>query len=600
MSLSEQFGQYIVKPASYIMMLGVGQPSPDILKNANKFIYHDIIDVNVLQYGFKQGFDSYRKLVKKLLCDLSNTNDNEIKEENIYMTNGISQSVFMLASLFHQKYDTVYVEELTYFIMINVFKDLKYNIKTFDINNLQKLKEDLQLHENGALIYVIPYCNNPTGKSVYIDDVIHLAHILPNNCVCLSDETYQFLQFDNLKFNKCLALYSDNIISLGTFSKILAPGVRLGWMYTNYQYNQQHFYRHLDDTGFMDSGGSVNPVMAYQITQNIQKKYDDYIEFIKYLKLDLKSKQQIIIDSLIFYNGYFEVMPSDGGYFVFVKSLKINSSRLLELANHCGISFHIGNKFSPNKNHDDWFRLSISYYSYYDFLKYFPQRIVNLIKLINLEIEDRYEVSLFGYGRLGKLIDDNLKKTSLKYNILTRNFREENIGDIIIDITTPTGTIDLIKYLIEKKLNKKIIIGTTGHTEEQIKLIKEYSKNNTIVYCPNFSNGIQNLVCMIRNLDKVWYSAHILDIHHIHKKDAPSGTALLLKKELEKLNITVDIESTREGEIIGTHVITLKGENEELILTHKADNRDIFANGCINLIEKIKKTIKHNGLYDFI
>lgn len=604
MSYQEQYGQYNVKPASEMMMLGVGQPSPQILKEANnfiKFIELENNDINVLQYGFKQGFLSYRKFIKKLLCTFSNVSNDDIKDDNIYMTNGISQAVFMIASLFKSKYDTVYVEELTYFIMINVFKDLGYKIKTFNINNLDKLKLDLEKEKNGAIIYCIPFCNNPSGKSMNITQIEYFASIIPNNCVCLSDETYQFLQFNNSLENKSLALYSDNIISLGTFSKILAPGVRLGWMYTNYNFNLKHFYEFLDDTGFMDSGGSVNPFVALMLTNNISTNLDSYKNFINSIKNELEDKQQIIINCLNLHRDYFEYIQPEGGYFVFVKSLKLNSSRLLELALQCGLSFHIGNKFAPNKNYNDWFRLSISYYSKQDFEKYFAHRISNLIKLIDLEIKNKIEVSVFGLGRLGKLIYNKLTENNTetgKYNVLTRNFCNENIGEIIIDVTTPEATIDLINFLTEKNLNKKLIIGTTGHTVEQLNFIKKYAKTNTVVLCPNFSNGIQNLVRMIRNLDKVWITAHIIDIHHIHKKDSPSGTALLLKKELEKRDIPTQIESRREGEVIGTHIITLKGENEELILTHHAENRDIFANGCINLIEKIKH--KPNGFYDFI
>lgn len=598
----EQYGQYTVCPASEVMMLGVGQPSPDILERASEFISAPIKDINILQYGLKQGFSSYRHFVKKLLCYFSTTKPEVINENNIYMTNGVSQAVFMLASLFRQKYDTVFVEELTYFIMINVFKDLNYNIKTFNILNYNKLKDDIKEYPNGVLIYVIPYCNNPTGKSLNKDDIMHFVNILPNNCTCLSDETYQFLQFNdkiNSKpYNNSLALHSDNIISLGTFSKILAPGLRLGWLYTNLQYSFKNLCDYLDETGFMDSGGSVNPIIAYQITNNINFQFENYKKFLNSIKIDLESKQKIIMDTLDLCKNYFEYIKPDGGYFVFVKSLKLNAIRLLELAKQCGLNFHIGNKFAPNKNYDDWFRLSVSYYSREDFDKYFAHRILNLIKLIDMETQTRIEVSIFGSGRLGKLIDDNLTKTKIKYNILTRNFKYEPIGDIIIDITTPQGTIDLICFLLENNLHKKIIIGTTGHTEEEIEIIKKYSYHNSVIYCPNFSNGIQNLVKMIRSLDKVWNSASILDVHHIHKKDAPSGTALLLKRELEKRNIKTEIESQRQGEIIGTHIITIKGYNEELILTHQAENRDIFATGCINLIEKIKQ--KDKGLYDFI
>ena len=594
----QQYGQYEVTSASEMMMLGVGQPAPYILQEANKFLSSSIEDIQVLQYGLKQGFSSYRKFVKKILYDLSDTESDKIDENNIYMTNGISQTVFMLASLFRSKYDTIFVEELTYFIMINVFKDLKYNIKTFNINNIHKLYEDLKEYPDGALLYLIPYCNNPTGKSLYIDDIIHLAHILPKNCICLSDETYQFLQFDSKFSNKSLALYGDNIISMGTFSKILAPGVRLGWIYTNLNYDKKNLCKYLDDTGFMDSGGSVNPIIAYMITNNINHNYNKYKEFLQNIKSDLLIKEGIVTKTLRDYSTYFEYIHPDGGYFIFIKSLKLNSTRLLELAKQCGLSFHIGNKFAPKKNYDEWFRLSYSYYSREDFEKYFSLRINNLVKLIDLEIQNKIEVSLFGNGRLGKLINDKLQNTSIKYNVLTRNFREENLGNIIIDITTSQGTVDLIKFLIENKLNKKLIIGTTGHTKEELHLIKTYAETNAVILCPNFSNGIQNIVKMIRNLDKVWKIANIIDIHHIHKKDAPSGTAFLLKRELEKRDIITNIISQREGEIIGTHIITLKGENEELILSHKAENRDIFAIGCINLIEKIKHTEK--GLYDFI
>jgi DNA-binding transcriptional MocR family regulator/dihydrodipicolinate reductase len=604
----EQYGQYTVKPASELMMLGVGQPSPDILKEANKFILSPIENENILQYGMKQGFSSYRKLVKKLLCDLcDDLEHDDIDENNIYMTNGVSQAVFMLSSLFRSKYDTIFVEELTYFIMINVFKDLKYNIKTFSLDKLEAFKNDIKSYPNGALIYVIPFCNNPTGKTIDRFKLSAFLHSIPKNCICMSDETYQFLQFDKNISNIPLAddakIYeTNNVISLGTFSKILAPGVRLGWLYTNLKYENKNLCDYLDDTGFMDSGGSVNPIIAYMITENITQKYNEYLQFLDWIKTELESKQKIVIDSLSFYNGYFEVIKPDGGYFIFVKSLKLNSSRLLELANMCGISFHIGNKFAPNKNYDDWFRLSVSYYSREDFLEYFTLRITNLIKLIDLETQNKYEVSVFGNGKLGKQIvkefDSNNISNHIKYNLLTRNFCNEQMGDIIIDVTNASGTVELINFLTEKKLNKKLIIGTTGHSTEDIELIKEYSKNNAIVLCPNFSNGIQNLIKMIRSLDKVWKNATILDVHHINKKDSPSGTALLLKKELEKLKIPTSIESERKGEVIGLHTITLIGDNEQLIITHNAENRDIFAKGCVNLIEKIK--IKNNGLYDFI
>ena len=225
----EQFGQYAVKPASEMMMLGVGQPSPQILKEANNFIKLNELennDINLLQYGLKQGFSSYRKFIKKLLGEFSNVSNDETKEDNIYMTNGISQSIFMISSLLRSTYDTVYVEDLTYFIMINVFKDLKYNIKTFNITDMNKLQSDLKKEKNGALVYCIPFCNNPTGLTMKNNQLTDFLNSIQESTIILSDETYQFLHYnlckDNIP-NKPIAFYKENIISLGTLLNILCP-----------------------------------------------------------------------------------------------------------------------------------------------------------------------------------------------------------------------------------------------------------------------------------------------------------------------------------------------------------------------------------------
>ena len=604
----EQYGQYNVTPASEMMMLGVGQPSPYYLSQMKKFVFSSEeldIDTSIFQYGRKQGFESYLELIKKLTFDYTKFSMNT---KYLYMTNGVSQAVFMLSSLFRSKYDTIFVEELTYFIMINIFKDLKYNIKTFSLNKLDIFEEELKNYNNGVLIYLIPFCNNPTGKTMKKNEQKKFINILENNykCICISDETYQFLHFaqDNTDNdyidNKPFAIYNKKIISLGTFSKIFAPAVRLGWLYTYLDCDGTDFCDYLNDTGFLDSGGSVNPLMAYIITKQITKFYDSFNNMISTIINGLQTNLNIVINTLDKHKNYFEYIKPNGGYFIFVKSLKLKSQTLLKLALESGISFHVGNKFAPDNNYDEWFRLSLSYYTKEDFEKYFSLRINNLVKLIDLEIQKNniLGVSLFGNGKLGILINNLLKQENIKYNVLTRNFYNENIGDIIIDVTTSQATINLINFLTEKKINKKLIIGTTGFTDEDLNIIKNYSIKNAVILCPNFSDGIQNMIKMIRNLDKVWKIANIIDIHHIHKKDSPSGTALLLKKELEKKEIITNIESRREGEVIGTHTIILNGKNEQITLSHNAENRNIFAKGCINLIEKIKKI--QYGLYDFI
>jgi 4-hydroxy-tetrahydrodipicolinate reductase len=595
---TEFFGQYKVKDAEETMVLGVGQPSPNILKDALKFINYNISSDNseILQYGYKSGFDSFRSLVEKLLIDYTNTN---VNTNNIYMTNGVSQAVFMLASLFKNKsyYNTVYVEDLTYFIMINTFKDLGFNIKSFNLKKLDKLQTELKENPK-SIVYLIPFCNNPTGRTMLRCELVEFLATLQKETIVFSDETYQFLHYPNSSkedtiSKQPLACYLPNILSLGTFSKILAPGIRLGWIYSTYMFSKDiSLNNFLDDTGFMDSGGSVNPVMGFMVTRNLLKNYDEYKIFLNGIISDLQSKSNHVVETLKKYQEHFEVIMPHGGYFVFVKAKKIKSRELVKLASESfQLSFHEGNKFSIDKVHDNWFRLSVSYYSLENFKEYFGERIDNLVSHIDIY---KYDVSLYGNGKLGKLIKNEL----YIYNQLDRSLNLNDFGKIIIDVTSPEGTIELIDKCLLFKKYPKLIIGTTGHTEDQIQIIKNYSKYASVIYCSNFSNGIQNLIKMIKNLTFDITKIEIKDIHHIHKKDAPSGTAKLLLNELQKIypDKSIDICSVREGEVVGYHEIKLYGDKESITLIHNAEDRSIFAKGCVGMIEKIKN--KENGYYD--
>ncbi len=585
------YGQYKVKDASEFMMLGVGQPSPQILSSALPFINYNITDPAILQYGQKQGFESFRDLICRLYRDFANTS---VYRDDIYMTGGITQGIFMLASLLKGvSYDTIYVEDLTYFIMINVFKDLGFNIKSFRLNKLDYLRGELEAHPK-SIVYIIPFCNNPTGETIRQDRLNEFLGVLQSKTIVFSDETYQFLHYGKNDNNMPLCSHDNRVVSFGTFSKILAPGVRLGWIYSRYILNGESLFEWLDKTGFMDSGGAINPVIGYIITNQIETNFSTYKTFLTNLVDELHKKSDFVISEFKKYPEYFEVTKPDGGFFILIKSKKLNSKNLLNLANTCCLGFHEGNKFSIDKTHLDEFRISISYYSHDDFVIYFPDRLSKLIKEIDSFICD---VSVLGSGKLGKLIQNDL---SCKFSVLDRKFKRENFGKVIVDVTSPEGTINLINKCYEYNVRPGLIIGTTGHSPEQIEQIKIYSTQAPVVYCSNFSEGIQNLVKVISGLNFKVNSITITDIHHIHKKDAPSGTAKLLQNELKKVYPLTDvqIESVRKGKVIGTHRIILNGTGESIMFRHRALDRDIFAKGCIGLIEKIKE--KENGFYNWL
>lgn len=602
--MTELYGQYEVPTADVQLNLGVGQPGTSIIKAASQLINLEIKDFNILQYGAKAGFKSYQEVVCLLELFYAKS---ELKPENVYMTNGVSQGIFMLASLYKNLgAKTVFVEELTYFIMLNTFKDLGYEIKTFNLNNLDKLKEDLKGDVKGddlKLIYLIPYCNNPTGKTMTKLEIDTFITILENeNVKVLSDETYQLLHFSYYmpEYNKHLSLLSNKIISLGTFSKILAPGLRLGWLHSQ----DLELFKWLDNTGFMDSGGSVNPLVAYMVTSLIRDNFTKYNTFIFSTIIELELKSQFIKSCLSKYPKYFEIeTDNNGGYFIFVKSKLLKADKLLELAKKVGISFHIGNKFSVTKTHDNYFRLSYSYYNINDLKTYFPQRIYKLVLLIDYELALNGKTYVLGNGRLGKLIQAELDNYNIKYNLITReniNQNEYANSDIIIDVSSPSGTENLIERLNTIKEYPKLIIGTTGHSDVQLEMIKSYSKISPVLHCSNFSIGIHTICQMFSKLDlnESW-SGYIIDIHHVNKKDAPSGTAKLLKAELEKYKVTIThIESERVGDIIGKHIIVLKKENETIKLEHNAESRELFAEGCVKFLDKIKK--QQQGYFNWL
>ncbi|KPK39216.1 MAG: hypothetical protein AMJ78_08845 [Omnitrophica WOR_2 bacterium SM23_29] len=157
-------------------------------------------------------------------------------------------------------------------------------------------------------------------------------------------------------------------------------------------------------------------------------------------------------------------------------------------------------------------------------------------------------------------------------------------ADVLIEFTTPQATVGHLDYALRHK--KAMVIGTTGLAEEQVSRIKDASKNIPIVFSPNMSIGVNLLFKLVKEaaakLSKD-YNVNIVEAHHIHKKDAPSGTAKKLAqiiKDASGRDVT-DIKSIREGEIIGDHKVTFESSLDTIELAHSARTRDIFAKGAL-------------------
>jgi len=189
--------------------------------------------------------------------------------------------------------------------------------------------------------------------------------------------------------------------------------------------------------------------------------------------------------------------------------------------------------------------------------------------------------------------------------------------DIIIDFTVPNCTLDILK--IASKLKKRVVIGTTGFSQKEEVLIKKFSKKIPILKAGNMSLGVNLLMYLTEVASKSLndeYLSKIFEVHHKHKKDYPSGTALMLgkgiadgknknfysligKKFLNKRSFPygkkINFNSIRKSEIIGEHEVTFSSGKEIIKLNHEAFDRALYSDGALTAAKWLVN--KKPGLY---
>jgi 4-hydroxy-tetrahydrodipicolinate reductase len=203
----------------------------------------------------------------------------------------------------------------------------------------------------------------------------------------------------------------------------------------------------------------------------------------------------------------------------------------------------------------------------------------------------RVRVLLIGAaGRMGKTISD-LASGDPKIDIIARC----DLGDPIelpmknCDVAIDFSNADAITAVSAAALQhrKPLVIGTTGHSQEQRRLIEETAQSLPVVFASNFSIGVNVLFWLTRKAAEQLgddFDAEIIETHHKMKKDAPSGTAKTLAEVLKatkKTQTEIPIQSIREGDVVGEHTVIFRGPSERLELTHRAASREIFARGAL-------------------
>lgn len=212
---------------------------------------------------------------------------------------------------------------------------------------------------------------------------------------------------------------------------------------------------------------------------------------------------------------------------------------------------------------------------------------------------------LAGIGKTGVIVSDDLQKVV-------------NDFDVLIDFTRPEGTLEYLAFC--QQHNKAMVIGTTGFDEAGKAAIRAAAEEIGIVFAANFSVGVNLVLNLLQQAAKVmgdYADIEIVEAHHRHKVDAPSGTALAMGEAIadamkwnldehavyareghtgERKAQTIGFATVRAGDIVGEHTAMFADIGERVEITHKASSRMTFANGAVKAASWLKN--KKSGLYD--
>jgi DNA-binding transcriptional MocR family regulator len=363
MTTSLQIVQNEIPPD--VIDLGLGDPPLAVLpldfihQSAQKQLSQN--DQSFLQYGTEQG-DGYFRLA--LAEFLMKSYDFEVMPENLFITNGISQALDLICTIFTKPSDMIFVEEPSYFLALKIFADHGLNVVSIDTDEnglvIESLEGQLARHRP-KFLYFIPAFQNPTGHTLSQERrerLLQLAH--EHKFFFVADEVYQLLSYtsDAQRPPSSFARYinRENVISLGSFSKILAPGLRLGWI-------QAHptLIKRFVTSGLLDSGGGLNPFTSALVRDliasgNLEKNINKLVTIYSSRRNAMNTALHQHLPSL-------KYSTPQGGFFFWVHLHRTSdATELRKSARIFNVDFRPGTLFSSRGGLKDYIRLCFVHY----------------------------------------------------------------------------------------------------------------------------------------------------------------------------------------------------------------------------------------------
>ena len=350
-------------PPAGTIDLGIGQPSADLLpvdllRQASESFFSEAQPFE-LTYGVIPGDERF---LESLAGYLGAGYDATVSPESLVVTAGNSQALDFVSTVFSKSGDTVFVEEPSYYLAFQIFRDHGLNVVgvPIDDNGMRiDALEALVKEHNPALVYIIPSYHNPGGHCMSTERRVRLIELSQrHDFLIVADEVYQLLHYhDEPPPALGTMIESDTVLSLGSFSKILAPGMRLGWIQTG-----PGLRKRLLDNGFINSGGSINHysshIVRHAIDLGLQRAH--VIE----LKRTYRNRVEAMQDSLQSQFGDLATWQRpDGGYFFWLRfDDQVDTARFRDRARELQTGFQPGSVSSSDSGLSNFLRLSFAHY----------------------------------------------------------------------------------------------------------------------------------------------------------------------------------------------------------------------------------------------
>lgn len=343
--------------------LGIGQPAPallpvDLVAEAAAHCT-GLREPGLLAYGFEQGEGRFRAALAGFLAERYAV---PIDPGHLLVTSGASQALDLICSLFTRAGDTVFVEEPTYFLALKIFADHRLRVVPvpMDADGLivEALAEPLR-KEKPAFLYTVPTYHNPASTCLAESRRERLVALCRENGVLLvADEVYHLLSYaaaPPLPLARFCA--GGGVISLGSFSKILAPGLRLGWLLASPGLIERFVL-----CGLLDSGGGLNPFASGVVRSAIALGLlPGHLDFLRAV---YGGKMRVMCAALREHlPPGVEFRTPEGGYFLWLKLPgALDAGALLEAARARHVDFMPGTRFSSRGALAGFLRLSFAFY----------------------------------------------------------------------------------------------------------------------------------------------------------------------------------------------------------------------------------------------